>query len=140
MCSLSLADRSFMSVGEKFRIERRKQCGFGVSRRAAHRNAAEGCDESHRVRKKMRISSDTVNQETESFTFPHQERNTEQREKREEKESNILEAETTRERKEKQRNRAFHIFFCTLHLHMASPTTSQLWALECSGSALLVKS
>jgi hypothetical protein len=49
-------------------------------------NAAEGCDVNHRVRKKMRISSDTVNQETETFTSPHQERNTDQRKKREEKE------------------------------------------------------
>ena len=89
-----------MSVGEKFRIERRKRCGFGVSRRAAHKNAAEGCDESHRVRKKMRISSDTVNQETESLTFPHQEWNTDQRGKREKEETQVLETEKTREEKE----------------------------------------
>ena len=71
----------------------------------------------------MRISSDTVNQETERFTVPHQERNTDQREKREEKESDILETKTSREGKKKQRNRAFLISFCPLHLHMASPTT-----------------
>jgi hypothetical protein len=81
----------------------------------------------------MRISSDTVNQETESFKFPHQERNTEQREKRGEKESNILEAETSREGKEKQRNRAFHIFFvrstCTWRLQLL-PNSGRWSALE----------
>jgi len=42
----------------------------------------------------MRISSDTVNQETETFTSPHQERNTDQRKKREEKEeAEVLGAE-----------------------------------------------
>ena len=49
--------------------------GFAAS---GAQSAAEGCDEerSHRVRKKMRISSDTVNQETGIFRFPHHEWNT----------------------------------------------------------------